>query len=353
MLARLRARERGLGGAREGRALRALPHEQALGLDGAPRLRANAAECEPRLAHDAVLDAQRRAHGDERERVRRAVAHLEVARLREFWPRGQAHARDELALREHALSLGVLARQEVKIGERDLARPRGPARVDDGVERQQRDAHVRGVRGDALVARAEHGVHPVVTVEGAAARAGRALVAGRGRIAKVVAARALQQVATHGRHVAQLRARAREQRLGQQGVARDDVGVPGQIAVPHHGADVQPVVRDLDLPERQRVDVDELRRLEHVELHEIEQRGAPRDEGGIGRRARRDDGRVDGRDLEIANGPHAPQPLRTLSMAATMFGYAPQRQRLPLICSRMSSADRACPSASRPTADMI
>ena len=41
------------------------------------------------------------------------------------------------------------------------------------------------------------------------------------------------------------------------------------------------------------------------------------------------------------------------SIAATMFGYAPQRQMLPLISSRISSAVFALPSAMSPTAEQI
>ncbi len=40
-------------------------------------------------------------------------------------------------------------------------------------------------------------------------------------------------------------------------------------------------------------------------------------------------------------------------IAATMLGYAPQRQMLPLISSRISSAVFALPSASSPTAEQI
>ena len=40
-------------------------------------------------------------------------------------------------------------------------------------------------------------------------------------------------------------------------------------------------------------------------------------------------------------------------IAATMLGYAPQRQRLPLMSSRISSALFALPSAIRPAAEQI
>ena len=73
-----------------------------------------------------------------------------------------------------------------------------------------------GMRGDALLALAQDGVHAIVSFERAAAAARLALVAGgKIRIVKIRAARALQKIAADGGHIAQLRAGA-----GEQGLAR-------------------------------------------------------------------------------------------------------------------------------------
>jgi hypothetical protein len=42
-----------------------------------------------------------------------------------------------------------------------------------------------------------------------------------------------------------------------------------------------------------------------------------------------------------------------VATAVTMLVYAPQRQMLPLIYSRISAGEPACPSAIHPTPDMI
>ena len=61
-----------------------------------------------------------------------------------------------------------------------------------------------GMRRDAGLAGAEDRVHAVEALDGRAAAAGLALVAGRRGVIEVGAARALQQVAAGRRHVAQL-----------------------------------------------------------------------------------------------------------------------------------------------------
>ena len=50
---------------------------------------------------------------------------------------------------------------------------------------------------------------------------------------------------------------------------------------------------------------------------------------------------------------HSSSSAATSRIAATIFGYAPQRQMLPLMNSRISSSDRARPSARSATPDII
>ncbi len=99
----------------------------------------------------------------------------------------------------------------------------------------------------------------VVAVDGGAAGAGLALVAGVGGVAEVDAAGALEQVAGGGGHVAELRGGAGEQGLREHGVvAQDDLGWWAtselRASAPRTKA---PVGRGGDLVERQAVDVDD------------------------------------------------------------------------------------------------
>ena len=106
-----------------------------------------------------------------------------------------------------------VAGQAVELGEGDGALAARPGDADDRLQRGQRDAHVRRVDGDALLARAQDRVHAVEAVDRGAAGARFALVAGRGRVVEVVTARPLHQVAARRRHVAELRRGARQDRL--------------------------------------------------------------------------------------------------------------------------------------------
>ena len=103
----------------------------------------------------------------------------------------------------------------MKILERDRAvacRTRHPY---DGFQGSQRHAHIRGMRRDALVARAQNRVDAVVAVDRRASAAGIAFVARCRRVVEVITAGALEQVAAVGRHVAKLRRRSGENGFGQ------------------------------------------------------------------------------------------------------------------------------------------
>src|SRR5262245_22452211 len=71
-------------------------------------------------------------------------------------------------------------------------------------------------------------------------------VAGRLDIAKVRTARALHDVAGHCRHVAQLRGRAREERLRQHREPIADHRVPGELTVANVCADAHSLVADVN-----------------------------------------------------------------------------------------------------------
>ena len=122
-------------------------------------------------------------------------------------------------------------------------------------------------------------LHAVEAVDGRAAAAGLALVAGRRDVVEIEAARALQEVAAGRRHVAQLLRRAGQDRARQQRIALLDQRVVGEVGVRHQRADAQAAARRLlDAVERQPRDVDQPRRALDIVLHQVDQVGAAGDE---------------------------------------------------------------------------
>src|SRR4051794_33637432 len=102
----------------------------------------------------------------------------------------------------------------MKIRERNFAFASGTAHPDNRLQRGQRYTHIARMSGNALVALAENGVNTVVTFDCAAAAPRIPLVARwKRRIVKIIAPRSLQKISANCRHVAQLRAGAREQRF--------------------------------------------------------------------------------------------------------------------------------------------
>jgi hypothetical protein len=136
---------------------------------------------------------------------------------------------------------------------------------------------------DAGVADAHDGVLAAVTEQGAAAAAGLALVAGLIRVVEVRAARSLQEVAGRGRLVAQLAGRTGHQRARQYGVIAAHARICREVGVAHQCTDAQPAVgRGFDAVEIEFVEIDQVRRGLDLQLHQVEQVGAARDEPGSG-----------------------------------------------------------------------
>jgi hypothetical protein len=169
----------------------------------------------------------------------------------------------------------VIARKQVKLGERNRPFAARTAQPHDRVERNEGHAHVRGVRRDAAFAGPEHRMDAVIAVEGRAAGSGFALVAGGRRVAEVVTAGPLQQVSPGCRHIADLRRCAGEDRPREQRITRPDQLVVRHVAVADHRADAHAAVGErLDAGQRQRIDVDEDGRPLDVELHQVDERRA-------------------------------------------------------------------------------
>ena len=181
---------------------------------------------------------------------------------------------------------------------------------------------------------------------------GLAFVASRRNVVEVGAARTLQEVSAHRRHVAQLPRRAGEQRAGQHRIAPLHHWVIGKIGIAHECPDAKPAACGLlDLVERKPCEVDQLGRPLDVHLHQVHEICAAGDEFRP---------RVRGHLAHGVGNIHRTRILKAdhdcpiaCWMAATMLVYAPQRQMLPLINSRICSGVFARPSAINPAAEQI
>ncbi|MNS96317.1 hypothetical protein D3C72_1306100 [compost metagenome] len=229
--------------------------------------------------------------------------------------------------------------QAVKVFHGEMARAVRTPYMDHRVQRDQGNRKVGRMRCGAMVADAQDGIARVQAVDGRAAAVRGALVAGGIEHAEVGTAHALKQVAADAGHVSQLGRGAFDQRLGDHRVEPANVGMRGDIGHAGQRADDQLVALHADMVQRQRVDVYQLRGLFHVLAHQVHQRGAAGDEAGPGRGRRQRFGfRAGFLQCERDHGSILPP---TSAIAATTPGYAPQRQMLPLIQKRTSSAEAA------------
>ena len=151
------------------------------------------------------------------------------------------------------------------------------------------------------------------------AAAGLAFVARLVGVIEIRATGALEQIAGGRRLVAQLAGGARKQRAREHAIVAPHALVGGEIGVAHQRADAQPAVgRRFDLVEREAVHVDQVRRRFDLELHQVEQVGAARNELGAL------DARAGGRGLGgrfralVGEGFHAFLPATSV-IASTML----------------------------------
>src|SRR5205823_5022457 len=124
---------------------------------------------------------------------------LEVVRPGEKRPGRQLDRGDQFAVLQDRLAGGILAVSDVEVLDRNHPRALGSLDNEDRVEGSQRDAHVGGMRGDALVAGPEHRVAAVEAFESGTPRTRLALVARPNGVAEVGAAGSLQEVTADGR----------------------------------------------------------------------------------------------------------------------------------------------------------
>ena len=196
---------------------------------------------------------------------------------------------------QHVLDLRCIAGQGVKVRDGNLSRR--AVRLDSfdrRIQRAHRDRHVGRVRGDAGIARTDDRELAAEALQGRAAAAGIALVAGLVRIVEIRAAvrcRRLPAVVARLRSWPEAPAsKARDSsgysRRTRASAARSVLRTSAPMCIPPSGV-------ALDLVQRQAVHVDEMRGLLDLELHEVEQVGAAGDEfgAGIARRGCRSGGR--------------------------------------------------------------
>ena len=277
--------EQHVGRLGEGGGGRRPAQQHRLRLALAPRLMCDAAQGNAYVrdarVRGGVIEPHRHRGGHQREGVGQAVAHLEVGVVAGEALGRQVDGGHEFAAAERGVAPGFLARQAVILRHGDDALAAWTRHPHLRVERRQRHAHVGWMRRDAVLARAQDRVDPVDAADGAAARARRALVAGRGGVVKVIAARPLVEVAAVGRGVAELRAGAGQDRARQQRVTLGDPGIVGGVGVGRQRAQREAAIGALgDVCQGQRVDVDEPRRALHVVLHQVDEVGSARDEAG-------------------------------------------------------------------------
>ena len=272
------------------------------------------------MADLAVFHADICRHGHQRKGIGGPVTHLAIA-LPAAGGCGQRDGGDQLAILQHIVLVRPVARQAMKVADRHgTARPVLAFDLDRGIQRAHRHRHVAGIGGDALVRRAKDGVQTGCPADRLTARSGLAFVAGHGGVVEIIAAGALAQIAARGGLVAQLTARPGQNGARQHWIIAADAVIGGAIAVGHQRANAQATVfRLADLLQVQPVDVDQLVRRHHFQLHQIEQIGAARDEimGGAAGLADRFE-RV--RGAGVGERLHASAPSATSRIASTILG---------------------------------
>ncbi|KPZ03471.1 sensory box/GGDEF domain/EAL domain-containing protein [Pseudomonas syringae pv. spinaceae] len=210
---------------------------------------------------------------------------------------------DQLIGGQQVVTLWLIARQTMEVCELDSPLAGTPFDMHHGIQRSQRHAHVRRVRGNAIVTGAEDRVVAIQAITCGATGAGLALVARHAGVVEVIATGALQQVTARAGHVAQLRRGTRQHGLAQQRITRFDQRVIRKVGVAHQRTDHQPARRRLaDIAQRQAGDINQVLGLGNVFFHQVEQIGAARNKACGG--PAKVDGRADVGRLAVGKRVH-------------------------------------------------
>src|SRR5260221_8125992 len=184
------------------------------------------------------------------------------------------------------------------------------------------------------------------------------LVARLGDVLEVDAARVLQQVSAGRGKVAELARGSSEQGLGEQGIACANGAIGREVAVAHHRPDADaPTGERFDAVIGKVGDIDQQIRLPPPQPQMVNEVGPASEEDPVGRLGEERDGAGRVAGTFIAEGIHrrASSSTRCAScacwttslIAGTILAYAAQRQRLPLMRSRVSSSSSVTCSALR------
>ena len=186
--------------------------------------------------------------------------------------------------------------------------------VDVGIERGERDRHVRRMRRDAGLRGAEDREVAVLSFARRAPAARHALVARLADVLEVVAARALQEVAADRREVAKLPRGSLEERGREQRIALAHERIGGQLGIAERRAEEQSALaRLLDgAAAGQPPDVDEQSGRLDAEAHEIDEIRAAAEKATVRLPVEQGDGGLGVRGARVVERPHA-----ALSIAAT------------------------------------
>ena len=175
----------------------------------------DAAKRETRFLDAAPFELQRGGNRHQRERIRQAVADLQITVVRREALRGKLDGCDDFVRAEIGVAPAV-CRRAAGGSRRTLSRAaRRTRHMNLRFERSERDAHVGRMRRDAGLAGAEDRVDPIDAVDGRTAAAGLAFVARRRHVIEIKAARPLHQVAAGRRHIAKLLRGAGQDRARQ------------------------------------------------------------------------------------------------------------------------------------------
>lgn len=278
---RLRTLQQRVRQAAEGVGIGRLADQLCFCIGIAPGFVRHAAQCHTHVADAAVfVQIQRGRYRDQRERIRKALADLEVGAVRNEALRiGQIDMHDQFVRRQGAIQFRAIARQAVELRERNVALSPGALHMHHGIQRSQGHAHIRWMRGDAVRAGAENGVVFGQPANGRTAGARVAFVARGGMVVEIHAARALQQVAAIAGHVANLRRSAGQNRRAQQGVTRFDLRVICGVGIARQRTQAQTAIGlGADAVQRQPIDVDQAAGAHQLQFHQVGEIGAAGDE---------------------------------------------------------------------------
>jgi hypothetical protein len=183
---------------------------------------------------------------------------------------------------QYVLSVRPVAGNEVELRQGNAALPVGALEPHLGVQGHEGDAQIGRVNSYAVLAGAEDRMHPRNACQRRAARARRALVAGRDvPVAEVAAARALQQVAADRRHVAQLHRRTHQQGLSHHRCPLTHREISRELLHGGQRPHLERVAGTGDAVQREPPDVDQPVRVDHRVLqHQVELVGATGQVGG-------------------------------------------------------------------------